>query len=326
LTQLEERSRSLQIEQRSRQIGDAIAQMTGRVETRGGHSPLLVSETHLRSHADAIRAGSVFGAEERFGELETRAAVTVGTHMGSAGDWGANSAPAPITLRAFSGIPNTPLSGASAQMPSVTLPAGAAGVAETANHGEFDAAAVANLSALRYGRWTLLTAAGDEFDSLDVLNRSHAVGIARDLNLLDGGVIQTAAGAAVAFSATLYEQSVREAILKVAAAALVDPSDVVIFGRSASLAPIVGYSPASGEDRGSVSLRSYGARVYVHEAATAKVVTAFAPQAFRVFATNLRSASSIDPKSGGNTFGQWLHSTPPGVGIVGGAAAVTTLV
>jgi hypothetical protein len=45
-------------------------------------------------------------------------------------------------------------------------------------------------------------------------------------------------------------------------------------------------------------------------------------EAFRVFSSRLRSASTINPQSGGNTFGSWLHSTPAGVVVVGGAAGV----
>jgi hypothetical protein len=310
------------VELRSRQIfGELDKMRRGQAETRGGHSPLLVSEAHLRSHAEAIAAGSTFGAEERL-EVETRATVTVATDMGSPGDWGAPRIAEPTTLRAFAGIPASNLNGATAQMPSLTLPAGAAGVAETANHGEYDTVDVVNLTALRYGRWTSVTAAADAFDELQSINRAHSIGVARDLNLLDVTAIQTAAGTVVAFDAPNLDRNVRTAVLKVAAAALVDVEDVVLFGTSAALGVVTGYAPASGSDRGSVSLRVYGARVYVTESALAGNVYAFAPSAFTVFSTRLRSASTIDPKSGGNTFGQWLHSTGPGVGVVGGAAGV----
>jgi hypothetical protein len=110
--------------------------------------------------------------------------------------------------------------------------------------------------------------------------------------------------------------------LKVAAATLSEPEDVVVFGTSAALAVVTGYAPASGGDRGSVTTRIYGARVYVHEAATAGNIYCFNPRAFRVFSSRLRSASVIDPTTGGNKFGQWLHSTPAGMGGVGGAAGV----
>ena len=85
---------------------------------------------------------------------------------------------------------------------------------------------------------------------------------------------------------------------------------------------VTGYAPASGDDRASVTTRVYGARVYVTEQATAGNVYAFHPNAFQVFASRLASASQIDPTTGGHKFGQWLHSTAPGVFVVGGAAGV----
>jgi hypothetical protein len=282
------------------------------------HPSLLVSDAHLRSHADAIRTGSTFGAEEVF----ERAAVTVATDFGSPGSWDDGGIPNPTPLRAFAGIPEAKLTGATAQHPSLTLPTGAAGVAEGTNAGEYDTVNVGNLSTLRYGRWTQVTSFVNEFDQLRALNSAHAVGIARDLDLADITTIQTAAGSVTAFDATNLDRNVRQAILKVAAAALVPPSEVVLFGTSAAMGVVTGYAPASGDDRGSVATRVYGARVYVSEAATAGNVYAFAPQGFIVFQTPIRSATTMDPKNGSPTFGQWMHSTPAGVFIVGAAAGV----
>jgi hypothetical protein len=320
LALLEERSISLQSLERSRQLGAAIDELTGRVEPRG-HTPLLVSEAHLRSHADAIRNGNVFGAEERL-EVETRANVTVATDMGSPGAWGAGNIREPVTLRRFAGIPNAPLTGATAQHPSVTFPTAAAGVTEAANAPEYDTIDVGNLSALRYGRWTQVTSFVDAFDDLTVIYRAHAVGVARDLNLADVTAIQTAAGTVTAFDAANLDRNVRQAILKVAAAALVEPDEVVIFGTSTALGVVTGFSPASGDDRGSVSTRVYGARVYVTESAAAGNVYCFAPQGFLTFSDRLRSASTIEPANGMVKFGQWVHSTPAGVAVVGAAAGV----
>jgi hypothetical protein len=148
------------------------------------------------------------------------------------------------------------------------------------------------------------------------------VGIARDLNLVDLTAIQTAAGTVTAFDAANLDKNVRAAVLKVAAAAMVPPSEVVLFGTSAAMAVVTGYAPASGDDRGSVTTRVFGARIYVTEQATAGNVYAFAPSAFLVFASRLVSASVIDPTTGGHKFGQWVHSTAPGVFIVGSAAGV----
>jgi hypothetical protein len=154
------------------------------------------------------------------------------------------------------------------------------------------------------------------------LNQAHSVGIAKDLNKLDGDIIEGAAGTAIPFDEDLLAANVREAILRTAAATLGTAEDVVLFGTSAALALVNGYAPNSAANASGATSRVFGARLYVHEEATAGVVTAFNPRAFRVFADRLRSASTIDPKSGGHLFGSWLHSTEPGVGVVGGAAAV----
>ncbi len=280
------------------------------------HSPLRVSDDNLRKHADAIREGKTFGA------VEERANVTVATDTGSPGSWGSGPVFEPVTLRRFAGIPNKPLQGATAQMPSLTLPAGAAGVAEGTAHTEFDATNVVNLSTLRYGRWTQVTSFVQAFTDLNAINQAHAVGIARDLNLADITTIQTAAGSVTAFDAANLDRNVRQAILKVAAAAVVPPEAVVLFGTSAALGVVTGYAPASGDDRGSVTTRVFGARVYTVEDATAGNVYAFAPTGFQTFSDGLSSATVVAPDSGLYKFGSWLHSTPAGTFIVGSAAGV----
>jgi hypothetical protein len=301
--------------------GMELANRSRSIPTEGrGHPPLLVSQTHLRSHAEAIRAGSTFGAEEDL--VESRAAVTVATDFGSPGAWGDGGIAQPIPLRQFANIPASKLTGATAQMPSLTLPVAAAGVAEGTVHGEYDTINVANLTTLRYGRWTQVTSFVDEFDQLRSINQAHAVGIARDLNLVDITAIQTAAGSVVAFDSPNLDRNVRQAILKVAAAAVVAPENVVLFGGSAAMGVVTGYAPASGDDRGSVTTRVFGARAYVDESAVAGNVYAFAPQGFIVFQTGLRSATTLDPTNGSPKFGSWLHSTAAGLFIVGAAAGV----
>jgi hypothetical protein len=309
--------RSAKQEQHSQ---ERLRQLSDVIETRNRRgNPLLVSETNLRSHAEAIRQGSTFGAVE---EIETRAQVTVATDYGSPGSWGEGGIPNPVPLRAFARVPIEKLEGATAQMPSLTLPTGAAGVAEAATATEFDGAAVANLATLRYGRWTDVTSFVDEFTTLKAINQAHAVGIARDLDLVDITAIQTAAGSVTAFDASNLDRNVRTAILKVAAAAMVPPEEIVLFGTSAALGVVTSYAPASGDDRGSVTTRVFGAKVYVSEAAAAGNVYAFAPNGFQIFSTGLASASVIDPTTGGHKFGSWMHSTGPGVFIVGSAAGV----
>jgi hypothetical protein len=111
----------------------------------------------------------------------------------------------------------------------------------------------------------------------------------------------------------------------VAAAAVVPVTDVVLFGTSAALAIVTGTTPSSGPDRGSVTERIFGARVYVTEAAVAGNVYAFAPTGFQTFSTGLTSASLLAPDTRQFKFGSWVHSTAPGTFIVGAAAGVDIL-
>jgi hypothetical protein len=292
---------------------------TGPSDTQTGYSPLLVSEDNLRAHVKAMQTGGSYGA------IEERTLVTVATDTGSPGAWGAGQIQEPITLRRFAGIPNGELTGATAQMPSLTLPAGSAGVAESTATTEFNATDVVNLSTLRYGRWTEVTSFVAQFTDLAAINQAQAVGIARDLNLVDLTAIQTAAGSVVAFDSPNLDRNVRQAIMKVAAAVVGDPSEVVLFGTSAALGIVNGYAPVDGGGRGSVSTRVFGARTYVTEGAVAGNVYAFHPRGFKTFSSPLASSSFLDPGNGSYKFAQWLHSTGPGLFIVGSAAGVDVL-
>ena len=146
-------------------------------------------------------------------------------------------------------------------------------------------------------------------------------GIARDLDLLAVSAVETAAGAPSTFSAAI-DMSVRKAILAVAANSYSDESQLVIFGTPGDVALLTDTTPANGPDVGSVSVRFCGARLYPTFAATSGQVTVFAPGSFRVFQTKLQSASLIDPTSGANKFGSWVHSTGVGLQVVGSALAV----
>jgi hypothetical protein len=180
-----------------------------------------------------------------------------------------------------------------------------------------------DLTTVRHGRWTKVTSFVDAFDDLNAISKAHGIAIARDLDLADITAIQTAAGTPIAFSSTLMDQNVRQAVLTVAAATLTPPSECVLVGTPANLALVTGYAPASGDDRGTVSTRVYGARVYQTTATeTAGFVIVFAPTGVLAFADRTRSASRIDPTDGSVQFGSWIHAAPVGVGIVGAAASV----
>lgn len=290
---------------------------TTKTPTRAGH-PFAVDGVHLRQHWTAIEKGESFAVRE-----EIRAAVTTGAY-GSPASWSSGSAPAGLPLRRFANIQIADLRGMSASHPSLTLPAGAAGAAEGSLSGEYDAVVSETLNTSRYGRWTQVTAAVRRFDDLSAINRAHSIGIARDLTLADVGVIEGQAGTATVYSSTAFAQNLREAVLTVAENVGVGPADLVVVGNAAALAVASAYAPTNGADVGSVVERLFGARVFPTAAATASQLTVFAPAAFIAFETPVASATVLDPKDGSSTFGSWLHATPAGPSIVGGAAAVMT--
>ena len=277
-----------------------------------------VSDASLTRHWEAVSRGETASAREEF-----RALVTT-SGMGVAASWGSKPAGGAVSLREFAGITVRPLDGLSAQHPSVTLPAGAAGVNESTAHTEFDAVTSNSLTAARFGAWSDVSAAVKAFDDLGALAAAHAVHISRSLTLADAGTIETAAGSATAYSASTFEQDLREAIFTAAEAASVDPGMLVVFGRPAALAVATGYSPTNGADRGSVVERIHGARVYPTLGATASQLTIFVPSAFIAFETPVGSATTIEPSTGATRFGSWLHSTAAGPAVVGAAAAIAT--
>jgi hypothetical protein len=311
-------------EARGHELETSFRQATGQYPFGGGGAsgnPLMLSEQNLRALSEAIREGRPWSVQQD--PPEARAMLQT-TTLGSDGSWATSQLPGPVSLRAFAGIPTSPLTGVTAQMPSYTPPAGGAGVNESTQHGEFTGVTLASLTVSRYGRWTQVSAAASAFDDLVGINGAHAVGIARDLTLADWTAIDTSAGAAVGFVASALDLQIRQAVMKVSAATMGSPDQCVIVGSSTDLGLATGYAPTSGDDRGSVSLRVYGARVFPFEQATTGFVWIFNPLAYRAFQGGLGSARTVDPKDGSDTFGQWVHSTPVGVAIVGGAVKIDT--
>ncbi|WP_373138285.1 hypothetical protein [Mycobacterium marinum] len=276
---------------------------------------LLVSREHLEQHASALRDGRPFGA------VEMRARVTAAADLGSAGAWHAGMPNEPRHLIRFAGIPVSPLTGRTAQVPAYTGPTAAAGADESTNHGEYDDVAPVTLTALRYGRWTAVSSLANVVDDLLGINQMHGWGIARDLDGVAVAAIETAAGTPGTVGVDL-EQSMREAILTVAAGTYSDEAHLVIVGTPTDIAGLTGTTPTNGQDVGSLPVRFHGARLYPTLAATDGQLTVFAPGSFRCFQTQLQSASLIDPASGEHKFGQWLHSTGVAEQIASSAVAI----
>lgn len=310
--------RHQQIETRGRAIDQAIDNHRRGVENRS-RPTLLVSAANIEQHAAALASGRTFGAVE-FGAVETRARVTAGGDLGSAGAWHPGAPNEPRHLIQFAGIPVSELTGRTAQVPQYTGPTPAAGVDESADHGEYDSVAPVNLTALRYGRWSEVSALANVVDDLHGLNRMHAWAVARDLDALAVSAVEDAASS-LGVSVDI-EEAVRQAILTVAANTYSDETQLVVFGTPADLAELTGTTPANAADLGSHAVRFAGAAVYPTTAASADVLTVFAPGGFRVFQAPLQSASLIDPTDGSHKFGSWLHSTGLAEQIAGSAVMV----
>lgn len=309
-------------EKAAHELDESFRSVTGAYPgqpTAAGCPSLLVSRDNITKHAEALHEGRVFGVVE-----EARALVQVNpaasSALGGPQAWAQVGPREPMHLIRFAGIPVQTLTGVAAVMPTFTLPASTAGVNESTAHGEYDTVVDLPLTALRYGRWTSVSAAASQFDNLNGIANLHSVGIAKDLDKKVIGDIQTAAGAPVAYAADIAG-NVRELAHRRGERARHTrtprhrrhPADIALLGDT---------TPANGPDVGSVAVRFNGARMYATGEANAGQVTIFAPSAFLVFMSQLQGASTIDPKDGSNSFGSWLHSTGAGQGLTGSAQAV----
>lgn len=309
-------------ERKPHELAESFRSVTGNYPGQPSASlcpSLIVSPENVRKHAEAMAEGRSFGAIEERATVQVNPASS--NALGGPEAWAQTAAREPMHLIRFAGIPVQVLTGVSATMPTFTLPTGAAGVNETTAHGEYDTVVDTPLSGLRYGRWTKVSAAVNQLVPVSGLSNLHAVAIAKDLDKLAVGNIETAAGTPVAYKADIAG-NVREALLTVSATTLVEVEKLVILGTPAAVSILQDVSPANGPDAGSVTTRFAGARLYPSIAGTAGQVTVFDPQAFLVFMSQLQSASQIEPSDGSNSFGSWLHSTGVGQGLTGSARAV----
>lgn len=320
---LEKRAKAIhEGEQKAHELEESFRSVTGGEPWSANADAcpsLLVSPENIVKHADAIQEGRSFGAVEERATIQVNPAAA--NALGGAQAWAQTQAREPIHLIRAAGIPVQTLTGVAATMPAFTLPTAAAGVNETTAHGEYDSVVDVPLTAARYGRWSAVSAAVSVFTSISGINNMHAIGIAKDLDKLAVGNVETAAGTPSAYSADIAGHT-REALLSVAANVLADVEDLFIIGRPAAVALLGDVTPANGNDAGSVVSRFGGARLYATAAAAAGQLTVFHPQSFLVFQSKLQSASTIDPKDGSNTWGSWLHSTPVGQGLAGSALAL----
>ena len=305
----DEHDRKERSRERAAEIGAAFGQI---VETRNGNrqSPLMLSDENVRTLETARKAFANVTV------LETRAALAT-TDMGTACEYGPNGLQAPRSLWRSSGIPTTAPDGYAGVVPQFTLPGAVALVGEGTAHAEFDGVNPDAVTIGRAGAWTTLTGEALLSSSIAEVSAAHARIIARNT---DRAVVTKLE------DATPDTFSIDQALVTVAAECACDVSDLWIVGDAAAISALVGnatFTPANGPDTGSFATRYGGAAIYPTPTATAERLTVFHPQSFRAFASPLGSGVVVDPKTGGQTFGQWLYFGL-GQALAGSAVTVDT--
>ncbi|WP_229479984.1 hypothetical protein, partial [Mycolicibacterium mageritense] len=240
-------------EQKAHELEESFRSVTGAYPGQPNASlcpSLIVSPANVEKHLQAMKEGRSFGAIEQRSMVQVNPAAA--NALGGPEAWGQTGPREPMHLIRFSGIRVQTLTGVAATMAQYTLPAAAPGVNETSQHGEYDSVVDVPLTAVRYGRWSAVSAAVKAFDPLSGLVNAHSIGIGKDLDKLAVGNIETAAGTPAVYAADIAG-NVRNTVLSVAANVLGDPTELVIVGQPAAIALLGDIQPANGGDIASVT-------------------------------------------------------------------------
>ncbi|MBC7306812.1 MAG: hypothetical protein H5T80_07735 [Dietzia sp.] len=204
--------------------------------------------------------------------VDLKAALTSST-LGGRRAWAENAPSGPRLLHVAARMPQEGVDAVTAQVPNFTLPTAQAGVAEGASLAEFAASTAGGVSIARFGRFTDFSGEsliGARANSVIAL---QTIGVARDLDTVLINAVETAAGAAVAFTADV-PAAIRKAIAQVidnTAAGTADELVVLVHPDNAALlqdvAPIGGETIAEGFQRFS------GALVYPSSAVDTGFIT-----------------------------------------------------
>jgi hypothetical protein len=220
--------------------------------------PLAFSPAALDRLQDALDARESVRVTHDDG-VETRATLQTGTY-GSNRVWGANVLGGPRLLHVAAGVPKQRVDGAFASHPVLTLPTASAAVGETVTLGEYAASTAGAVTLARYGRWTDVTRESQLGTDAETLVAMHATGVALDLDKVLIDATETAAGAAVAFTADVPAAIRKAQALVIANTAAPSAADLVILTHpdNASLlqdvSPIGGITMAEGFQKFSGSL------------------------------------------------------------------------
>jgi Phage capsid family len=300
LTQLEERSHHLQVEQRSRQIGDAIARMTGQADREAGVPPLLPSR---RQFSDMRASFADEPRPLRFEtEIETRAVVTLAGDAGTpVGTLGAPSLPEPRRIATAAGIPVERVAG----VENVTFPvfgAGTAGIAaENAAKTEYDVISpgtavpqVVNA----YTDYTRQLALSHGAFEQRLRQKLATLVAAREDVLLQAKVMGTTGIQTQAFVAGAQANQVLVGAAKVENAVGLPPDVALVNPADIGLLLGAGIANTPPGELAQLDLQLFGMRLYVTSAQTAGFVLVGAWRASSRMVIGMGPTYFVDPYSG----------------------------
>ncbi|MGH9252359.1 MAG: hypothetical protein ACRD0W_23000 [Acidimicrobiales bacterium] len=227
-------------------------------------NPLAYDAHTLDALQDALNARSA----GRYPGLPTReqvevwnATLTTST-FGQPGAWGSNVIDGPRLLHVAAGVTSQPIEAVLAEHPQLTLPTAQAAVGEGVTLAEYATSTGGTVTLGRFGRWTDLSKESTIGTDAGSLIGMHQVGIALDLDKVLIDAVNTAAGAAVGFTADV-PAAIRKAMATViAATALQDPTRLVVLVHPDNIALLQDVSPIGGRSIAEEFQRFSGALVY----------------------------------------------------------------
>lgn len=257
---------------------------------------------------------------------EKRAALATGT-FGAARVWGSNVLDGPRLLHSVAGVPAQQSEAIYAQYPVLTLPTAGASVGENTTLAEFASSTAGSVTLARYGRWTDLSRESLIGADAGAITAMHRIAIAKDLDNALIGLVNTAAGGAVAFSADV-PAAIRKAMAGVIdATAAASVEEVVVLTHPDNAALLQSVTPVGGETIGQRFADFSGSLVYASSAVpTGFMLVANLKAGCRYFeARGVTSETDLAVKTGTLSVATSVISGY-GLGLAGGAFAKVDVV
>lgn len=311
-------------ETRAKELEASLREATGFSGSPAEHRhPLAFTAAALDSIQDSLdlRESSRIRAD-----LEQRAALTT-TTFGAPRAWGANILDGPRLLHSVAGIPVQPTDAVLAHVPNLTLPTAQGSVGENVSLSEYAASTAGSVTLARFGRWTDLSAESNIGTDAGALTAMHRIGVAKDLDKVLIDSVETAAGAAVAFTADV-PAAIRKAMAQVIDnTAAADASQLVILTHPDNAALLQDVSPIGGQTMAEAFQRFSGALVYASSAVNTGFMTVANLQAgTRYFeARPLTTQTDVSIKTDTITIATSVIGGY-GVGLTGGFAVMVDVV